>query len=156
MVPTSAERTRDCRIYRRLSNEPRIAEYTGSWRMYHRLSTELVIAKNNYEQGKRKPTFYCNAHSCLNYASAFLLVVCVRLSNYRLSAGRPWPRGEVVWLVTTQSLKAWVRVPVGAKTFMWGGNPSCMRRVGGFTHISEYSDIPTCWVFFHLCFWMQL
>jgi hypothetical protein len=39
----------------------------------------------------------------------------------------------------TLSLTAWVRVRVGAKTFMWGGLPADLRCViGGSTHTCEY------------------
>ena len=48
---------------------------------------------------------------------------------------------------TPFSLFLVLSVPVGAKTFMWGGIPAYLRYVGGSTHTCEYSDIRTCGVF---------
>ena len=60
-------------------------------------------------------------------------------------------RGRVVEVLGFQSLTltAWVRVPVGTKTFMWGGLPADKRCVGGSTHTCEYFDIRLCGVSLH-------
>jgi hypothetical protein len=64
-----------------------------------------------------------------------------RAELYSIHRGRPWSRGLNRWFVTTLPLTAWVRVPVGAKTFMWGGLPADLRCVGGSTHTCEYSCV---------------
>ena len=47
-------------------------------------------------------------------------------------------------IITIQPHTSWVRVPLKAKTFMWGDVPTNLRFVGGSTHTYEYSDIPMC------------
>ena len=50
----------------------------------------------------------------------------------------------------SQTLPAWARVPVRAKTFTQGGIQAYLRCVGGSNYTCEYSDIRSAGVFLHL------
>ena len=72
------------------------------------------------------------------YNESLYLSVCLSVYMYvrpsvRPSSGRPLAVRLCRLTRNPQPLTACVRVPVWAKTFMWGGIPAYLRCVGGST-----------------------